>query len=167
MFAARLRPWSVALALALVPATALAGKPPARLSLETVEPAGPAPAAPHDSVRPQYPPPHGLPMLITGVSVFVLGIPTTVVGAFVARSPESFPESLRLYADRTSTHAGLSFLIPGAAMLFLGATFMAVGAVRYERFQRWRAGLGPRGRVAPLTGRTPVGTWTAGVSVRF
>lgn len=105
--------------------------------------------------RLQYPPPKGLPMLITGGALFVVGIPTLFVGTTLVLSTQEQPGPL--------PYGGLAFAIPGAAMVLLGIPLAAVGAVRFERFLR-------RSRswsVAPTAGRGAGGAPTAGVTIRF
>lgn len=103
----------------------------------------------------QYPAPKGLPMLITGGALFVLGIPTLFVGTTLALGPPEQPGPL--------PRGGLAFAVPGAAMVLLGIPLAALGAVRFERFLR-------RGRawsLAPAAGRGAGGAPTAGVTIRF
>lgn len=109
-----------------------------------------------EAPRLQYPAPRGLPMLITGGALFVLGIPTLFIGTTLTlgRGPEQ-PGPL--------PHGGLAFAVPGAAMVLLGIPLTALGAVRFERFLR-------RSRswsVAPTAGRGAGGAPTAGVTIRF
>lgn len=102
----------------------------------------------------QYPPPRGLPLLITGSAFFVLGIPTTIVGTLLILHPD--------HSDPWQ-NGPLAFVIPGAAMMALGMPMAAVGAVRFERFLRWNR----TWTVAPLAGRSPGGALTAGLTLRF
>lgn len=136
--------WACTLVLAVTPTVAAARAQPCRAR----------PKAVCEQDLRQYPPPRGLPLLITGGALFLLGIPTTVVGTLLLLEPD--PSS-------PWPNGPLTLAIPGAAMMALGMPMAAVGAVRFDRFLRWNR----TWSVAPVAGRTQGGAFTAGVTLRF
>lgn len=144
---------TVSLALALMPATA-EGRP-CRLGSRAGARCG-------DLPPPQYPPPRGLPALIVGTSMFAFSIPTLFVGTTLAVHPDVRPNEW----PHAARDRGYSMLATGIVIAVIGISAAAVGAVRYDRYLRWRRHWEASGRIAPSAGRTPGGGYV-GLTMRF
>lgn len=144
---------TASLALALVPATAEAR--PCKLGSRS-RPCSELPP-------PQYPPPRGLPALIVGASVFAFAIPTLFVGTTMVVHPDRTPSE---WPNAANPDSGYHMLITGVVMAVIGVPLAAIGAVRYDRYLRWRHQWAASGRLAPIAGRTAGGGYV-GLSMRF
>ncbi len=59
----------------------------------------------------------------------------------------------------------LPLLVPGILSVGAGATLLAAGGVRYTRWKAWRTRTATT--LEPSAGRSPHGTWTLGLTLRF
>ena len=148
----------VALVLARSPSAAAAG--PCKTSVGAARSA--QPCAVSEPV-PQYPQPRGLPQLIVGTSLFLFGLP-----AIFSSLQFLYPDPTGDERSAIESRRAYNFLIPGVVMIGVGVPLAIVGAVRFERFLRWRRGSWQaRHRLTPLASRTPGGGVAAGVGFTF
>lgn len=148
----------VALVLAQSPIVAAAG--PCKTSVGAARSAKPCEVA---APVPQYPHPRGLPQLIVGTSLFLFGLPA-VFSSLQFLYPDPTGGDRSAEQDRRA----YNMLIPGVVMIGIGIPLAIVGAVRFERFLRWRRGTWQaRHQLTPLASRTPGGGVAAGVGFRF
>lgn len=120
----------------------------------------PAPAAPAGP-----PPPKGLGMMISGIVVTaVYGLPVTAWGvagiiAFNKAEKEGVPFT------GLGKGVAATVMVFGIIGLAIGVPLLAVGASRFSKYQKWKAG--QTARLAPSAGLTPFGTVTPGLTLRF
>lgn len=114
--------------------------------------------------RPAPPPEpkRGVGMLVGGGLLSVLGLSlsatgTVYLGFGTALGPANGLD--RVYA------VSLPLLVPGILSVGAGATLLAVGGVRYTRWKAWRTRTATT--LEPSAGRSPHGTWTLGLTLRF
>lgn len=108
---------------------------------------------------PQYAQPRGLPALIVGVSLFAFAIPPMFIGTKLVVSPDP---GLREWPYAAGPHSGYHMLMTGVVMAAIGIPLAAIGAVRYDRYLRWKR----QWELAPAAGRTPGGGYV-GFTLRF
>ena len=112
-----------------------------------------------DQPLPQYEPPRGLPALIVGISLFAFAIPPMFIGTSLVVEPELGP---REWPYAVGPRAGYHMLMTGVAMAVVAIPLTAVGAVRYDRYLKWKR----QWALAPSAGRTPGGGYV-GLTLRF
>ena len=114
--------------------------------------------------RPAPPPPprRGIGMLASGGVLTASGAALGTAGLVAlmfggAQAPMGQLD--RVYA------VSLPMLVPGVLAFAGGVTLLAIGGVRHNRWKVWHASTARRW--GPSPGRTPYGTWTLGVTLRF
>jgi hypothetical protein len=108
---------------------------------------------------PQYAQPRGLPALIVGISLFTFAIPPMFIGTRLVVAPDA-GRSEWPYA--AGPHSAYNMLMTGVVMAAIGIPLTAVGAVRLDRYLRWKR----QWTLAPAAGRTPGGGYV-GLTLRF
>ncbi len=110
---------------------------------------------------PEPPPPRGKGLLITGISIMAgVAAPATIAGAYC-----SFNGSDDLRESDCTKPEGHVALIVGLMALGVSTPMIVFGARRTRRYAEWKRER--RISVAPSTGRTALGTHTAGFRLRF
>lgn len=150
----------VVVALVLAHSSMVAAAGPCRSSLRAARSSAPCEVA---APAPQYAHPRGLPQLIVGTSLFLFGLP-----AVFSSLQFLYPDPTDEHRSAADTNKAYNVLIPGVVMIGIGVPLAVVGAVRFERFLRWRrASWQARHQLTPIAARTPGGGVTAGVALRF
>jgi hypothetical protein len=106
---------------------------------------------------PEEPPSKGKGMIITGA--ILLGssaLPGIGAGTYCITN------DLSSACDKEEGYSALTF---GIIALGVGAPLLTFGIIRNRRYQEWKREHGVA--ITPTTGRTAMGTHTAGVEVRF
>lgn len=116
-----------------------------------------------DGPPPQFTQPRGLPALITGISLFAFSIPPLFLGTRLVLDPDRRPSE---WPHAAGPNSGYHILVTGVAMAVIGVSAAAIGAVRYDRYLRWRRQWEASGRIAPIAGRTAGGGYV-GFTMRF
>lgn len=122
----------------------------------------PAPAAPAGP-----PPPKGLGMMISGIVVTAAyGLPVTFWGTFAL---VNISRAEQVVGANPATGLGkgvaATIMVFGIIGLAIGVPLLAVGASRFSKYQKWKAG--QTARLAPTASMTPFGTVTPGLALRF
>lgn len=116
--------------------------------------------APADAPPAEEPPGKGLGMLISGGAITAgLGLPVTGYGAYI------YAQSQRSSDLFTGEVLGVTMLAFGITGLAAGLSLLTVGAIKFSRYRAWQRDHGVA--LMPATGRTALGTHTAGLRIRF
>lgn len=140
---------------------------PAEAPAEAAAPApeGPAPAP----AAPAGPPPKkGLGMMITGaVLTGAYALPLIGYGAFVVVLGKKADDEVggMGVVETGGNILGGVLLTMGIIGLAVGAPLLGVGAARFSKYQKWKKS--QQAMFLPSAGRTPFGTITPGLEIRF
>jgi hypothetical protein len=100
-------------------------------------------------------------MLVSGAVLTVSGTALGIAGVFAVIKGSAAPMGPPGPADMSA----LAMFVPGVLAFAGGITLLTVGSVRHTRWEAWRASAAARW--SPSPGRTPHGTWTLGLTLRF
>jgi hypothetical protein len=129
--------------------------------------ASPTPAT-TPGARPGEGPPDGVPMMVAGGGLIGLGVLLTVTGigglAYAGRH-EATQDPDDGFSDAPGALLGTIALPPGIIAVLIGTPLLIVGVRRRNDRQAWKDGLVTR--LHPSFARSPRGTWTLGLTLRF
>lgn len=117
-------------------------------------------------------PPRGVGMIVTGgVLMGPVAIGSVAIGLLVRSlrdvgcvgGCDTDADTVAPQREQSST-AGLGLFVFGGLAFIGGATLLGVGLHRNVRWRRWRDG---QRVLTPGVGRTALGTWTPGLTLRF
>lgn len=128
-------------------------------------PEGPAPAP----AAPAGPPPSkGLGMMISGAVITgAYALPLIGFGAYtivVAKKADDVVGGMGIVQGAGALAGGIAVAF-GMIGLAVGAPLLGVGAYRFSKYQKWKAG--QTARFSPSAGRTAFGTITPGLVINF
>lgn len=145
------------------------GAPPPVMQGPQPYPPPPPPYGP----PPEAEPPSGFGALITGsVLTGAVALPAIIGGVYIisvfrTADDQSNDSGGTGLLEASGNILGGFFVVFGVIALGVGAPLIGVGAVRVKRHRDWEAAHRQQVRFTPSSGRTPHGTWTAGVTMRF
>ena len=98
-------------------------------------------------------------MMIGGGAAFALSIPIVTVGLLKAGGNCALGTCENSATDLTG---GTGFIVLGMLGALAGCALLGYGGMRHRQWRQWRDK-----HAAPRVSRSPAGTWTAGVTLRF